>query len=93
MAEAAAPRDWSPQAARRLAAQTLAGAGKLVAAEIAGAQGADLARMRAEVTSKGGTTEAALAEFDARGFGATVAAAQAAAARRSRELAEQFGSD
>ena len=47
--------------------------------------------MRAEVTSKGGTTEAALAEFDAHGFGATIAAAQAAAARRSRELAEQFG--
>jgi pyrroline-5-carboxylate reductase len=92
MAEAAVAQGLEPATARRLAAQTLAGAGKLVAAEIAGAQGADLARMRAEVSSKGGTTEAALAEFDARGFAATVAAAQAAAARRSRELAEQFGS-
>jgi pyrroline-5-carboxylate reductase len=91
MAEAAIAQGLEPATARRLAAQTLAGAGQLVAAEIAGAQGADLARMRAEVSSKGGTTEAALAEFDAHGFGATVAAAQAAAARRSRELADQFG--
>jgi pyrroline-5-carboxylate reductase len=91
MAEASIAQGLEPEAARMLAAQTLAGAGQLVAAEIAGAQGADLARMRAEVTSKGGTTEAALAAFDAHGFGATVAAAQAAAARRSQELAEQFG--
>jgi pyrroline-5-carboxylate reductase len=91
MAEAAIGQGLDPATARKLAAQTLAGAGQLVAAEISGAQGADLARMRAEVTSKGGTTEAALAEFDARGFAVTVAAAQAAAARRSHELAEQFG--
>jgi len=91
MAEAAAAQGLAPATARMLAAQTLAGAGQLVAAEMDGAQGVDLARMRAEVTSKGGTTEAALAEFDAHGFGAVVAAAQAAAARRSRELAEQFG--
>jgi pyrroline-5-carboxylate reductase len=91
MAEASIAQGLDPATARKLAAQTLAGAGQLVAAEISGAQGADLARMRAEVTSKGGTTEAALAEFDARGFAATVAAAQAAAARRSQELAEQFG--
>ena len=51
----------------------------------------DLARMRAEVTSKGGTTEAALAVFDLRGLGTIVAAAQAAAARRSEEMAGQFG--
>jgi pyrroline-5-carboxylate reductase len=92
MAEAAIAQGLEPATARRLAAQTLAGAGQLVAADAASDQGADLARMRAEVTSKGGTTEAALAEFDARGLGATVAAAQAAAARRSQELAEQFGS-
>jgi pyrroline-5-carboxylate reductase len=90
MAEASIAQGLEPATARKLAAQTLAGAGQLVAAEIAGA-GADLARMRAEVSSKGGTTEAALAQFDAHGFGATVAAAQAAAARRSQELAEQFG--
>jgi pyrroline-5-carboxylate reductase len=87
MAEAATAQGLDEATARRLAAQTLAGAGKLVAAE---AQ-PDLSRMRAEVTSKGGTTEAALAVFAARGLDTLVAAAQEAAARRSRELAEQFG--
>jgi pyrroline-5-carboxylate reductase len=91
MAEASIAQGLHPATARKLAAQTLAGAGQLVAAELSAEQGADLARMRAEVTSRGGTTEAALAEFDARGFAETVAAAQAAAARRSQELAEQFG--
>jgi pyrroline-5-carboxylate reductase len=87
MAEAAIGQGLDADTARRLAAQTLAGAGQLVAAE---AQ-PDLARMRAEVTSKGGTTEAALAMFATLGLAQIVAAAQEAAARRSRELAEQFG--
>jgi pyrroline-5-carboxylate reductase len=92
MAEAAVGQGLEPETARRLAAQTLAGAGQLVAAEMkTGQSGIDLARMRAEVTSKGGTTEAALEMFDKHGLGASVAAAQAAAARRSEELARQFG--
>jgi len=91
MAEAAVVQGLEPGTARLLAAQTLAGAGQLVATEMAAEKPIDLARMRAEVTSKGGTTEAALAVFDSRGLGVTVAAAQAAAARRSEELAEQFG--
>jgi pyrroline-5-carboxylate reductase len=65
----------------------LAGAGQLVAAE---AQ-PDLPRMRAEVTSPGGTTEAALNSFAAQGLDRLVSDAMAAAARRSRELAAQFG--
>lgn len=88
MAEAAVHQGLSPEVARQLAAQTLAGAGQLVAAETA----PDLARMRAEVTSKGGTTEAALNRFSELGLGETVAAAMQAAARRSQELADQFGS-
>jgi pyrroline-5-carboxylate reductase len=88
MAESAIAQGLDPAAARALAAQTLAGAGQLVAAE----QKPDLARMRAEVTSKGGTTEAALHAFAERHLAATVQIAMAAAARRSRELAEQFGS-
>ena len=75
-----------PSAARRLAIATLHGAGQLAH----GGDG-DLTRMRAEVTSKGGTTEAAvksLNEADLRGI---VARALQAATRRSRELAEQFG--
>jgi len=87
MAEAGTALGLDADVARQLAAQTLAGAGQLVAAEKA----PDLARMRAEVTSKGGTTEAALNTFAAQGFEQLVAAAMVAAERRSRELAAQFG--
>jgi pyrroline-5-carboxylate reductase len=86
MAAAAEAQGLDGRVARALAAQTLAGAGQLVAAE----SQADLARMRAEVTSKGGTTEAALNEFAALKLADTVAAAMQAATKRSRELAEQF---
>jgi len=83
MAEAAIAQGMEPQMAQRLAAQTLAGAGQMVAAESA----PDLAAMRAAVTSKGGTTAAALASFDAQGLPAIVSTAMQAAATRSRELA------
>ncbi len=72
-----------PVAARRLAVATLHGAGCL-ARESDG----DLSRLRAEVTSKGGTTEAALRSLAAADFDAAVAAAVDAAVTRSRELAE-----
>jgi pyrroline-5-carboxylate reductase len=83
MAEAASAEGLDAGVARRLAAQTLAGAGRMVAAESA----PDLAAMRAAVTSKGGTTAAALARFDELGLGETVREAMRAAASRSRELA------
>jgi pyrroline-5-carboxylate reductase len=70
--------------AQRLAAATLYGAGLL-----ARAGDADLARLRAEVTSAGGTTEAALRAFEAADLRATVRAALAAATQRGRELAAQ----
>jgi pyrroline-5-carboxylate reductase len=88
MAEAGTAMGLEPSVAQRLAAQTLAGAGRLVAAE---AQ-PDLARMTAEVASKGGTTEAALDSFSAAGLERLVAAAMEAAAQRGREMAERFGS-
>jgi pyrroline-5-carboxylate reductase len=75
-----------PAAARRLAIATLHGSGQL-----AHAGDGDLARMRAEVTSKGGTTEAAVKSFDAADLRGIVARALEAATRRSRELAAQFG--
>src|SRR5690606_41379127 len=82
-AEAAAEAGLDPAVARQLAAQTLAGAGRLVSAETT----PDLAAMRAAVTSKGGTTAAALAHFDGEGFARLVTGAMRAATERSRELA------
>ncbi|MCC6170633.1 MAG: pyrroline-5-carboxylate reductase [Gammaproteobacteria bacterium] len=86
LAEAGAAQGLAPEAARRLAVATLHGAGVM-----AERSDGDLARLRAEVTSRGGTTEAALqALHDAR-FRAAVGAAVEAAVRRGQELAAQFG--
>jgi pyrroline-5-carboxylate reductase len=67
----------------------LAGAGQLVAAE----PDDDLGRMRAEVTSKGGTTEAALKVFAEGGLDVLVERAMDAAASRGAELADLLGKD
>jgi pyrroline-5-carboxylate reductase len=75
------PRD----SARELAIQTLFGSGRM-----ARDSDGDLARLRAEVTSKGGTTEAALRTFDAANLRGIVAAAMQAATRRAGELAHAF---
>ena len=81
MAEAAAGLGLPPPVARILAAATLHGAGLLAHMGVA-----DLARLKAEIASPGGTTEAALAELAAADFNGAVARAVEAAARRSREL-------
>ena len=88
MTQAAVELGLQPQAARRFAVATLHGAGLL-----AHASDGDLSRLRTEVTSKGGTTEAALHSLDAADLRGIVARAIAAATRRSRELAAQFGSE
>lgn len=67
--------------ARRLAAQTLFGAGALLKTS-----GETPGVLRAKVTSKGGTTEAAVNHFQANGLEALVAGAVRAAAARSKEL-------
>lgn len=85
MAQAGMDLGLSAQAARTLSVATLHGAG-LLAASGAG----DLAQLRAQVTSKGGTTEAALRVFETSDLREIVARAVQAAAARSRELAEQF---
>jgi pyrroline-5-carboxylate reductase len=83
---AAIAEGLDPAVARRLAIDTAAGA-----AEMARQSSDDPATLRAQVTSKGGTTAAALAVFEAAGLRAIVARAVAAAALRSRELAAEFG--
>jgi pyrroline-5-carboxylate reductase len=72
--------------ARQLALATVAGAAKL-----AGESSDTPAVLREKVTSKGGTTFAALEVFRQAGFTQIVQEAMEAAARRSRELAEEFG--
>jgi len=81
MAEAAEGLGLAPPVARILAAATLHGAGVLAHSGVA-----DLARLREEIASPGGTTEAALAVFTSAGLRQTVERALAAAARRAREL-------
>jgi len=76
------PRDI----ARQLAAHTALGAGRMVT------ESADPpATLREQVTSKGGTTAAALDVLERAGLRDTLAEAIAAAARRSAELADLFG--
>jgi pyrroline-5-carboxylate reductase len=82
MAEAAERLGLEGPAARRLAAATLYGSGLL-----AHGGDADLTRLRAEVTSRGGTTEAALRVLEDAGLRASVTRALEAAAQRGRELA------
>jgi pyrroline-5-carboxylate reductase len=67
--------------AARLAGQTLLGAGRLLAES-----GETAAVLRERVTSKGGTTAAALDAFRAAGFDRVIAAGVDAAAARSKEL-------
>lgn len=81
MAGAAEALGLAGPEARRLAAATLYGAGLLTHTG-----DGDVARLKAEIASPGGTTEAALGAFAAADFKRTVARVLEAAARRSREL-------
>jgi pyrroline-5-carboxylate reductase len=83
MAEAGRQLGLEGAIAQRLAAVTLRGSGLLV-------QSGDeeLARLRAGVTSPGGTTEAAVQALTAAGLGSAVVRALTAATQRSRELAD-----
>lgn len=81
MAEAGASLGLDGEVAESLTFHTIEGAGRmLTATRIAPAE------LRAQVTSKGGTTEAAIAVLEEAGFRQTVRRAIEAAHRRSREL-------
>jgi pyrroline-5-carboxylate reductase len=75
-------------AAQRLALETFSGAFKLAAQA-----GESPATLRAGVTSKGGTTERALASLDADRVQDAIVRAVKAAAQRSRELGDELGGD
>jgi pyrroline-5-carboxylate reductase len=79
---------FSAADARRLAVATFDGA-----VALAQQSEHEPAVLRAQVTSKGGTTEAALAVLEAAGVKAGIAAAIDAAARRARELGDTLGRD
>jgi pyrroline-5-carboxylate reductase len=87
LARAAVAQGLDEAQAARLARQTLVGAGRLLAES-----GEAPEVLRARVTSKGGTTEAALARLEALGFESVVREAVAAATARSRELGKEIGS-
>jgi pyrroline-5-carboxylate reductase len=76
----------SAEASRALAVQTFVGAAYL-AAESA----ESLATLRERVTSKGGTTAAALQWLESNAVGARIVEAVYAANRRAGELADEFG--
>jgi pyrroline-5-carboxylate reductase len=86
LAAAGVAQGLTAETARQLAIATLHGSG-VMAAQSDG----DLVRLRAEVTSKGGTTAAALEVLDAAaGLRPLLAAAVDAATRRGRELGQQM---
>jgi pyrroline-5-carboxylate reductase len=75
-------------ASRSLALWTFVGATKLAIE-----RGEDFERLRAQVTSKGGTTERALEVLEAAGVKERFVEAVNAACERSRELGEAFGKE
>lgn len=81
MIAAAVERGFDPEDARRLAVQTMTGTAKLLSSgEVSPSE------LRERVTSKGGTTYAALCAMDDTGFDKSVLAAYTAARLRSDEL-------
>jgi pyrroline-5-carboxylate reductase len=86
MEAAAVNLGFDAAAARKLTVQTLLGAAKL-----AEQSHESITTLRERVTSKGGTTEAALLSFGADNVAAGIERGVMAAAQRGRELGEQLG--
>ncbi|MCB2413243.1 pyrroline-5-carboxylate reductase [Demequina sp. TTPB684] len=88
MIEAGITQGLDRDVAEALAKQTLIGAGRLLESS-----GATPGELRARVSSKGGTTLAALEAMSHAGLQTTVAVGLAAADRRARELAVELSGD
>lgn len=86
--DAARRQGFSGETARLLAIETFLGAARL-----AEASHDAIAELRQRVTSKGGTTEAALRVFDDLGVFPAIGRGVAAAVERGRELGESIGKD
>ena len=86
--EAAHELGFSQSEARRLALATFSGATRL-----AEQSDSEPAMLRAQVTSKGGTTERAIASLDKDRVNAAIVRAVKAAASRAREMGERFGDE
>jgi pyrroline-5-carboxylate reductase len=88
MQQAAVELGLTEAQGRQLAQATFAGA-----AELAVRSDEPVSLLRERVTSKGGTTYAALTSMDASGMKAAFVKALHAAAARGKELGEEFGKD
>lgn len=88
MQEAAKELGLDELQARQLVLDTFIGAAKL-----ADSSQQDIATLRANVTSKNGTTERALSSMDSNDVRAHIVAAAHAAAARSKELGDELGKD
>jgi pyrroline-5-carboxylate reductase len=88
MQQAAQEMGLTPEQGRELAIATFTGAAQLAA------QSPDpVSVLRERVTSKGGTTYAALASMESSGVKDAIGRAMKAAAARGKELGEEFGRD
>jgi pyrroline-5-carboxylate reductase len=88
MQQAAQEMGLSPEQGTQLAIATFTGA-----AQLAAQSPEPVAVLRERVTSKGGTTYAALTSMENSGVKQAIIAAMKAAAARGRELGEEFGRD
>jgi pyrroline-5-carboxylate reductase len=88
MQQAAEELGLSSEQGRELALATFTGA-----AQLAAQSSETVAVLRERVTSKGGTTYAALTSMQEAGVGEAIVAAVKAAAARGRELGTELGSD
>ena len=88
MEKAALDLGFDADTARRISVETVVGA-----AQLAAQSSESLSTLRQRVTSKGGTTEAALLAFDASGVASGIERGIMAAEARGRELGDLLGKD